>query len=157
MTDGFLPAPDDDTEADRHRWFAAAALLIGVLMLAFSLPALPKATRIAFEIGTPGTYVVDNVPECAASRCYSRSGTFISDDGTLTRTDVHVRNAMSRMLKQGDRIRALDLGDPHEVFTTEGHGDYPFELPIFFGPLGLVAIGLALRHFWRRRKRRQSP
>lgn len=134
MTDRFLPGHDDEAKPDSDPRFAASALLIGVLLLAFFLP------------------MVDTVPECSPFQCFSRSGTFISDNGTFTRTGVHVVNGLPETLRQGDRIRALDLGDPHEVFTSEGRGGYPIAPLIWFGATGLGAIGLGLTYLWRRGK-----
>lgn len=162
--DGLLPDSDSessddesyDAESDRNDTIAAIAIVVGIILLAFCVPAFPKAVKIAFDLGTPGTYVVGDVPECSF-RCYTRTGTFTSDDGKVTRAGVHVRNGLPRGLKQGDRVRAFDIGTRHEVFSNEGQNGYPSALPIIFGPLGLLGLGLGLQHVWATwRGRRQS-
>ncbi|GAA3632897.1 hypothetical protein GCM10022267_19620 [Lentzea roselyniae] len=154
--DGLLPDPDDETydpEPDRENTIAVIAIMGGILLLALCVPTFPKAVKIAFDLGTPGVYAVGDVPECSF-RCYTRTGTFTSDDGKVTRTGVHVRNGLPRGLKQGDSVRAFDIGTPGEVFTNEGQGGCPYALPIMFGPLGLIGLGLGLQHVWASRMRR---
>jgi len=135
------------TESERNNAIAAVALVVGAILLALSVPTVPKAFKIAFDLGAPGMYVVGDVPECSF-RCYSRAGTFTSDDGKITRSGVHVRNGMPRGLKQGDTIRAFDIGTPNEVFSNEGQNGYPSALPIIAGLAGLLGAGLGLQHVW---------
>ena len=163
MDDGFLPEPNDkreyrspEEESDSNDLIAIIAIIAGVLVLILSIPSVPKAFRIANAVGTAGTYVVGDVPECSV-RCYTRTGSFTSDDGKVELTGVHVRNGMPRGLKKGDTIRAFDIGAPGEVFTDQGQNGYPYALPFVFGALGLVAAGLGGQHLWAtRRSRRQS-
>lgn len=158
--DGPLPDPDDENykaqvEPDSNDAIAAIAIIVGVILMVFCIPTFPKAVKIALELGTPGTYVVGDVPECSF-RCYTRTGTFTSDDGKVTRSGVHVRNGLPRGLKQGDRVRAFDIGTANEVFTREGQAGYPYALPIVLGPAGLLGIGLGLQHIWATRRRRSQ-
>lgn len=141
-----------DAEDDRTDMFAAIAVVVGIVLLAISLPAFPKAVKIAFDLGTPGTYVVGAVIECSA-RCYSRTGTFTSEDGKITRAGVHVRNGLPRGLKVGERIRAFDIGTKDEVYTSEGQAGYPYALPFILGGVGTIALVLGAEHAWRNRKR----
>ncbi|SDJ75297.1 hypothetical protein SAMN04488074_103125 [Lentzea albidocapillata subsp. violacea] len=157
--DGPLPNPDDENykaqdEPDGNDAIAAIAILVGLVLAFVCIPLFQKSVKIAFDLGTPGTYVVVGVPDCTGFRCYTRTGTFTSDDGKVTRSGVHVRNGLRRGLKQGDRVRAFDIGTADEVFTNEGQNGYPSALPIIFGPAGLLGIGLGLQHFWATRKRR---
>jgi hypothetical protein len=139
-------------DSGREDTGAAIAIVVGVILLALCVPALPKAFKVAFNLGTPGTYVVGDVPECSV-RCYTRTGTFTSDDGKVTRTGVHVRNGLPRGSQQGARVRAFDIGAPDEVFTDEGQAGYPYALPIILGLLGLVGTVLGVEHVWATRRR----
>lgn len=141
-----------DAEDDQFDVTAAFLVLIGIVLLAICLPSFPKAFKIGFDLGTPGTYVVSSEIECSF-RCYSRSGTFTSDDGKTTRSGVHVRNGLPRGLEQGDTVRAFDIGAGDEVFTNEGQAGYPYGLPFIFGLVGTIALVLGVEHAWRNRKR----
>ncbi|WP_112264957.1 hypothetical protein [Lentzea terrae] len=119
-----------DAEDDRTDMFAAIAVVVGIVLLAISLPAFPKAVKIA-----------------------SRTGTFTSEDGKITRAGVHVRNGLPRGLKVGERIRAFDIGTKDEVYTSEGQAGYPYALPFILGGVGTIALVLGAEHAWRNRKR----
>ena len=136
--------------------FAGVALLVGIALLAVAVPMIPTAFKVGFSLGTPGTYVVGDVPQCSA-RCYTRTGSFISDDGKVRLSDVHVRNGMPRGLKKTDTIRAFDIGYKGEVFTHAGQAGYPYGLPVILGVLGVVGVVLGVQHQWATRRRRQSP
>ncbi|WP_394615458.1 hypothetical protein JNUCC0626_37760 [Lentzea sp. JNUCC 0626] len=163
MDDDFLPKPNDEREhrspeeeSDSNDLVAIIAIVVGVLFLILSVPSVPKAFRIANAVGTAGTYVVGDVPECSV-RCYTRTGSFTSDDGKVALTGVHVRSGMPRGLKKGDTIRAFDIGTPGEVFTDQGQNGYPYALPFIFGAVGLAGAGLGIQHLWATRSsRRQS-
>ncbi|MEV6243634.1 hypothetical protein [Lentzea sp. NPDC051838] len=137
---------------DQYGTHAAIAVVIGIVLLAISLPALPKAFKVSLDLGTPGTYVVSSQIECSA-RCYSRSGTFTSDDGKTTRSGVHIRNGLPRGLKEGTSVRAFDIGARDEVFTHEGQAGYPYGLFFILGIVGAAALVLGVDHAWRNRKR----
>ncbi|MGI5504587.1 hypothetical protein [Lentzea sp. CA-135723] len=158
MADEFLPDPvgkSYDDEPERDDTVASIAILVGAVLLIIAVIMAPKAFKVGFEVGPAGTYVVGDVPECSA-RCYTRTGTFTSDDGKVQLTGVHVRNGMPRGLKKGDTIRAFDIGAPGEVFTNEGQAGYPYAMPWILGLPGLLGIGLALQHMWATRRRPQS-
>jgi hypothetical protein len=136
----------------KDRRIAIAGIVISLFVLYLAVTEIPKAIRIGFDLGTPGTYVVVDVPECTSRNCHTYAGTFFSDDGKVTRTAVHVRNGLQKGLKQGDRLRAFDIGDPREVYTSEGGGDYPTLFPFVFTVLGLAALALGLRGIRSNRK-----
>ncbi|SFR09654.1 hypothetical protein SAMN04488564_103192 [Lentzea waywayandensis] len=147
-------ARDNDREAsESDNMIAAIAIVVGVVLLAIAIPMAPKAFRIGFSLGTVGTYTVGDVPECSF-RCYTRTGTFVSDDGKVTLSDVHVRNGMPRGLQRGDTIRAFDIGAKGEVFTEAGEAGYPYAVPVILGVVGVAGLGLGLQHLWATRRRR---
>ncbi|GLY52396.1 hypothetical protein [Lentzea sp. NBRC 102530] len=163
MDDGFLPEPNDrreyrspEEESDRNDLIAIIAIVVGALVLILCIPFAPKALKVAFAAGPAGTYVVGDLPECSSTRCYTRTGTFTSDDGTVKRTGVHVRSGMPLGLKKGDTIRAFDIGAPGEVFTDQGQNGYPAGVPLIGGLLALGAAGFGIQHLWATRRRPQS-
>ncbi|MET9228858.1 hypothetical protein [Lentzea sp. NPDC003310] len=141
---------------DNNDTSAAVAFFVGLVLLLIAVPMAPTAFKVGFDLGTPGTYVVGDVPECSV-RCYTRTGTFVSDDGKIRLSDVHVRNGMPRGLKKTDTIRAFDIGAKGEVFTHAGQAGYPYGVPVILGVLGVAGVVLGVQHEWSRRQRRQSP
>lgn len=131
-----------------ENWAAAVALAVGVGTVTLAGLAMPTAIKVGFELGTHGTYVVGEVPDCSNNTyCLTRTGTFVSDDGKVTLADVHVRNRLPKPLQRGDRVRAFDIGDPGEVYTNAGTQGWPVALPYIFGVAGLVALVFGLQHW----------
>jgi hypothetical protein len=154
MQDGFLADKSKYHGEAQRDVQAALGIVIGAAVLLYGAMMVPRAVEIGFDLGTPGTYVVRDEPDCSRENfCSTRTGTFTSDDGKVVRTDVHVRNRLPKPVKQGDRIRAFDIGDDHEVFTDEGNRRYPVGLPFMLSPIGLVVLVMAVRYFLRKRKR----
>lgn len=154
MQDGFLPDKSKYHDEAQRDMQAALGIVIGVALLFFCAVMVPKAVEVGLGLGTPGTYVVRGEPDCSRENfCSTRTGTFTSDDGKVVRTDVHVRNWLPKPVKQGDRIRAFDIGDANEVFTDKGTRGLPVALPFMFGTGGLIMLVLAVRYFLGKRKR----
>lgn len=155
MEDGFLPDRSKYHREAKRDTHMGVLILAGIAMLIICTFWLPKAVRIAFDLGTPGTYVVGDVPTCDDyNNCRTYAGTFSSDDGKVVRTDVYVNDRLPEPLRQGDRIRAFDVGDNDEVYTNEGDNGYPAVMPVLLGLTGAYWVGMGARHFWRTRKRR---
>jgi hypothetical protein len=66
---------------------------------------------------------------------------------------VYVNDELPQPLRQGDRIRAFDVGDNHVVYTNEGDTGYPAVMPVLLGLVGAYWVGLGARHFWRRKRK----
>ncbi|MFS8100799.1 hypothetical protein LFM09_27085 [Lentzea alba] len=122
----------------------ALAVAVGISLTAFSATSIPMAIKVSDAEGTHGTYVVGPDPVCVKNGCFSRNGTFISDDGKITLKRVHVRNKLPKPLREGDRVPAFDLGVHGEVFTHEGESGWPVSVPwigLFIG-LGALVFGV---------------
>ncbi|GAA3620510.1 hypothetical protein GCM10022267_03330 [Lentzea roselyniae] len=159
MRDRFLPDPNaaefrDEAVRDTR---AGLAILVGIAVLVIAGWGMPFAIRVIAEDGVHGTYVVQDTSfDCQPSRgtCYSRTGTFTSDDGKVVRTGVHVRNRLPQPVRHGDRIPAFDLGKPDRVYTKVGSNGPPVALPFLGLVVGLLILGGGSRYFWLKRKRR---
>lgn len=153
MTEGFLPdrTPSRLRKSSREH-SAVAAIVAGVLLLVLGGTKLPQAVRLASGPAAPGTYLVqDSSPSCGRNHrvpCFSRTGEFVSDDGTVTRTGVLLQR-IQNPVKYGDRVRAFDVGEPGEVFTYEGNRSWPFGIPVGLGLLGSLALGFGSWRLWR--------
>ncbi len=139
-----------------HRGIAGVSIAVGVLLLLFFADGLPRAVEITFDLGTPGTYVIGDQPQCgidSPDRCASRTGTFTSDDGQVTRNDIRLAGSLRGGFDQGDRVRAFDVGEPREVYSPETRFGNP--APLVFVPFGtgLLAIVLGSLYLWWHRDR----
>jgi hypothetical protein len=154
VEDGNLPDKSKYHDEAQRDVQATLGIVIGAALLLFCAVMVPKAVEVGFGLGVPGTYVVRDEPDCSHKKyCSTNTGTFTSDDGKVVRTDVHLRNRLPKPVKQGDRIRAFDIGDADEVFTDMGTHGLPTGLPIMLGMGGLVMLVLAVRHFLSKRGR----
>lgn len=149
------PDPHDlayfEAKAKRNRVLAVIAVIIGVVALAFCIPALPRA--MAKE--TPGVYVVGDVPDCRAkTHCLSRTGTFTSDDRKVIDKPVRMRDPLPTSVKQGHSVRAFDIGAV-DVFTQTKRKGLEYEWPIAGTIVALLAIACGLHGFSQNRKPRK--
>lgn len=105
-----------------RRGLAGLTVFAGILFALFSAESTLISTRITFDLGTPGTYVFDEEPSCGGREpapCHSCSGTFTSDDGLVTRTDVSLSGSFGQGLGKGSRFRAFDVGCQKSVYSPE--------------------------------------
>ena len=146
------PDPDDrvyfEAKAGRNRALAAVAVVIGVVALGFCLPALPRA--LATE--SPGYYVIGDVPDCRAKTyCLSRTGTFTSDDRQVIGKPVIMDDPLPTSLRQGDSVRAFDIGAA-DVFTRTKRKGVKYEWPIIATILASIVIAIGTQGFLQNRK-----
>jgi hypothetical protein len=134
---------------------ATGLLMLGVLLLVVGMQGAESTAKIRSGDVAVGTYVVDGEPRCSLV-CRSSDGTFTSDDGKVTRSDVSLGQRQPLGLKKGDRIRAVDIGDEHEVHPPEVMNNRSFFTPSVFGGMGLAGIVAGLVMLWRNRNRTQS-
>lgn len=153
MQDDFLPKPDQPKERNtryRPEQFAFGMVFLGVLLLLIAGGHLPTLLRLSFNEAVPGTYVVGESITCnrGASTCFSSNGRFVSDDGTVVHTGV-VMQEILKPVQSGDRLRAIDVGEPGEVFVHDGRSSWSYGWPIGLGVVGLLLAGFGSWRLWR--------
>jgi hypothetical protein len=77
--------------------------------------------------GRPGTLVLQS-ELCRKSSC-TWSGRFRSDDGTITRESVMMRDEVAADARVGDKVRARDTGNRSWVFAEYGSSDWSQDIP----------------------------
>ncbi len=128
---------------------AWAVVVAGSALLIFCGLELPRV--MATE--SPGYYVIGDVPDCRAKTyCLSRTGTFTSDDRKVINKPVRMDDPLHTSWKQGDSVRAFDIGAA-DVFTQTKRKGVKYEWPIIGTILGLIAIALGLHGFSQNRDR----
>lgn len=153
MQDDFLPKRDEPKQHNTRytpERFAFGLIVFGVLLLLIAGGHLPTALRLSFNQAVPGTYVVGESPSCArgASTCFSTNGSFASDDGTVVHAGVLLQG-IPRPVQSGDRVRAIDVGEPGEVFVHDSRNSWPYGWPVGLGVAGLLLAGFGSWRLWR--------
>jgi hypothetical protein len=62
VQDGFLPDKSKYHDEAQRDMQAALGIVIGIALLIFCAMMVPKAVKVGFGLGTPGTYVVRDEP-----------------------------------------------------------------------------------------------
>lgn len=140
-----------------RRGIAGSVIAVGVLMMLFQAEAVVVATKVTFDLGTPGVYLFVDEPSCGgrsrATPCSSWGGKFTSDDGKVTRTDVGLAGQLPKGFAKGDSVRAVEVGDPNQVYSPEAkHRDMIWAYYLTAGS-GLLAVVLGSCYLWWYRNR----
>ncbi|MDX8036053.1 hypothetical protein SK803_38155 [Lentzea sp. BCCO 10_0856] len=138
--------------AEPRRGIAGVAIAAGILMMLFQAEAVVVATKVTFDLGTPGVYLFAEEPSCGgrsrATPCSSWDGTFTSDDGKVTRAGVGLAGQLPKGFAKGDSVRAFEVGDPNQVYSPEAkHGDMIW-MYYMMGGMGLLAVVLGSCYLW---------
>lgn len=130
------------TAVDETREFIIVTvfLLLAAGMVGFGLRDLRPALDAAQGKGTLGTFHVTS-RSCKNSHNCTVYGHFISDDGSVDRSNMRWLDSGSANVQVGDDLRALDTGDRAGVFRPIGSRQWVL-LTIAIAIGGLIALGL---------------
>lgn len=115
-------------------------LLLAAGMVGFGLTDLRPALDAAQGKGTLGTFHVTSI-SCKKSQDCTVYGHFISDAGSVDRSNMRWLDGASANVQVGDDLRALDTGDRAGVFRPAGSRQWVM-LTIVVAIGGLIALGL---------------
>lgn len=110
---------------------AAAALIVGGAI------EFGPAFAAAEGHGTAGYFVAEH-GNCSKSGC-GWTGNFVAPDGRVTRSNVGFMGPHGTLYR-GDRVAALDTGDPSAVYARHGSRDWITDLA--FIVVGVIGFGL---------------
>ncbi|MGA4846745.1 hypothetical protein ACOBQB_10935 [Streptomyces sp. G5(2025)] len=124
-----------------------AILVTACLLLYVSLPNLGRAIHTATVDGTPGTFTARRL-QCVSHPGHEScgwSGTFRSRDRTLEFRSVTLYGSGRDSLRQGERVKAVDMGMPGRVYRPGGSGEWILVVLLLLAGYGLLAL-FAQRH-----------
>src|SRR5690242_11361912 len=117
-----------------NRWIRRAPRYVvpifALLLLVYGAMDIGPSWQAGHGGGRPGTFT-GRERSCGRRLCDWR-GEFHSDDGTLVRNDVTMRDTLPDSTQLGDNVRARDTGDLEGVFAESGS-------QVWRGPALLVA------------------
>jgi hypothetical protein len=153
VQDDFLPEqeqPEQRRRRCRPEQIAFGMTFFGVLLLLLAGSHVPTMLRLISNEAVPGTYVVGESITCTkgSNACFSGNGRFVSDDGTVVHADVLLQE-IPKPVQAGDRVRAIDVGEPGEVFVHDGRTSWPYGWPIGLGLVGSLLAGFGSWRLWR--------
>ncbi|MFI7445602.1 hypothetical protein [Nonomuraea indica] len=120
-------------------------LLVAGLLLAWTIPALGPALRLAGGDGRHGTFTarrLDCVRHPGHESC-AWTGDFSSHDGVVRRTGVTLAGSDRPTHRAGMRTRAIDVGLPTRVYGPDGSTEWIFTVFLFLAVLGILAFTTA--------------
>ncbi|MFM9372865.1 hypothetical protein [Streptomyces sp. Da 82-17] len=149
--------------ARRPSGFVSSLVLgLAALLLYVSLPNLGNVARAATAEGVAGTFTAGRLT-CVRHPGHEQcewTGTFTSADGTVLRDATTLYGSGRGSLKEGQEIRAVDVGNPGRVYRPEGSHEWIFTALLLVTGYGLFAW-VARRHLTPpprpRRARRERP
>lgn len=134
-------------------FFAVVLSLIGLGIIAISLPNLGPTIRAARADGVPGVFTAREV-QCVQHPGHESCtwwGEFRSHDGTLNHPRIALYGADREMLHAGQTTTAVDVGRPRKVYSPGGSLEWIFTTLLLLA--GVAVIGLAVRDVVRGRRR----
>lgn len=140
---------------DSHRGVIGASIVVGFLVALFCAQGAWLGTKVLFDLGTPGNYVIGEGFFChkRVSGCASPHGTFTSDDGRVVREDVQLDGEIADDRRQGDVVRAYDVGAHQAVYGPEARRDHEGLVVLTVWCAGVVAVVFGSGYLWLTRKR----
>ncbi|GAB2893654.1 hypothetical protein GCM10027074_72040 [Streptomyces deserti] len=139
-------------------------LVTACALLGVSLPNVGNVLRAATGDGVPGTFTAEQV-SCVRHPGHETCewvGSFRSADGTQVREQVRMYGRGRASLTAGQRVAAVDVGNPGRVYGPGGSREWIFTGLLLVGGYGMLAL-LARRHLMpppapgRRPGRRTAP
>ena len=125
---------------------------IAALCIITSATSIGPAWRAHEGAGLRGIVTVTQ-KDCGRNDC-SYSGDFISPDGKDRRTGVGLASGFSG-LAVGDRVPALDDGDPNNVYPPGGGDDWIITTLVLVGAVGALLVWIYAVPMGARRRGRQ--
>ncbi|NBE51901.1 hypothetical protein [Streptomyces boluensis] len=122
-------------------------LAFACILLFVSLPNLGNVARAATAEGVAGTFTAGQLT-CVRHPGHETcewTGTFESAGGTLRRDPTTLYGSGRESLKEGQRVKAVDVGNAGRVYSPEGSHEWIFTALLLLTGYGLLAW-LARRH-----------
>ncbi|MEU4832302.1 hypothetical protein [Streptosporangium sp. NPDC023615] len=120
-------------------FFAVLATVVGLGLLALTVPSLGPTIRAANADGARGTFTAADL-RCVnhgAHESCSWYGGFVPAQGAATAQEVYLYGSDRDMLRPGQRTEAVDVGRGNRVYGPGGSREW-----IFVGLLTLIGLGL---------------
>lgn len=139
---------------DSHRGVIGASIVVGFLLVLFCGQGAWLGAKVLFDLGTSGSYVIGEGFFChkRVSGCDSSHGTFTSDDGRVIREDVRLDGEIGRERRQGDVVRAYDVGAQRAVYGSEARRDHRGLAVLTLWGTALVTVVAGTGYLWLTRK-----
>ena len=142
---GVLSGSESDAVTNRLVWYVVAPVAAAIFLFFAALDAGPTWRALQHD-GVNGWFT-PRTESCGRASCHW-DGTFLSDDDTITRTDVWLDGAPAGV-RQGVEVRAFDTGDRNRVFGGGPVANAVFQLLFAVGSTivliaWLISIGRLL-------------
>jgi hypothetical protein len=124
-------------------FFAVLAIVVGLGLLALTLPSLGPTVRAARADGVRGTFTAADL-RCVnhgGHEACSWYGVFTPARGTATAQEVYLYGSDRDMLRPGRRTAAVDVGRGNRVYGPGGSREWVFVGLLTLTGLGLLGLG----------------